>query len=163
MICLVLQLLSYGSTFGHKNMTPPNWQQTSDNKWKWLKTADRITITACTNREQQRTTARTVHHLSCGLMVSGTRGGKRQTQREIKLTSTLLWDLSPNRSLNHWTHTLPAALCFCVMCLHTSLVSVSERTAHRCTAVPVAAWISINSSSAVFGALIWVTWKKKHK
>lgn len=45
--------------------------------------------------------------------------------------------------------------------LRTSLQSVSERTAQRWAAVPVAVWISINSSSAVFGALMWVTWKDR--
>lgn len=47
--------------------------------------------------------------------------------------------------------------------LRTSLQSVSERTAHRCTGVPVAVWISMNSSSAVLGALMWVTWIDKRR
>ena len=48
-------------------------------------------------------------------------------------------------------------VCVCVCVVHTSLQSVAERTAQRCTAVPVALWISMNSSSAVLGALMWVT------
>ena len=53
-------------------------------------------------------------------------------------------------------------VCVCVCVVHTSLQSVAERTAQRCMLVPVALWISMNSSSAVFGALMWVTWDTRH-